>query len=142
MDVLAAFMSLPTLAIVWFGGSIVVYAWACACGQFFVGLVNFYLSAKFIDNRWTERVLLPAVMSTCGGSAAVFMIRCLHLPLLGHVVASAFAYFSVNLIVMRMCFSTDLTSVLLRMPRGNSLVRWMRLKSGSSPVQAASQPGG
>jgi O-antigen/teichoic acid export membrane protein len=136
MDTFSALMCLPALAIVLISKSIVVYAWVFACGQLLVGLVNFYLSAKFIDSRWAGRVLLPAIVSTCAGCAAVFVIHRLHLPLLEHLIASAVAYFVANLIVMRVCFSTDFTSVLLRMPRGKSLARWMRLEGGAARVQA------
>lgn len=129
MDILSALMCLPALAVVWFGKSIVVYAWVFACGQFVVGLINFYFSAKFIDNRWTGRVLLPAVASSCAGCVAVAAIHCLHFPLLARLIASAVAYFVANLIVLRVCFSTDFASVLLRMPRGDRLARWMRLEA-------------
>ena len=128
MDVFSALMCLPALALAWFGKSIVVYAWAFACGQLLVGLVNFYLTAKFIDNRWAGKVLLPAAASTCAGCAAVLLVRCFHLPLLAHVAITAITYFVANVIVMRMCFKTDFTSVLLRIPRGNSMVRWMGLE--------------
>jgi PST family polysaccharide transporter len=135
MDIFSALMCLPALALAWFGKSIVVYAWAFACGQLLVGLVNFYLSAKFIDNRWAARVLLPTVVSTGSGCVAVLAISRLHLPLLAHLIVSATVFFVANLVVLRVCFSTDFTSVLLRMPRGPSLVRWMGLDDVLVPVQ-------
>ncbi len=135
MDVFSTLMCLPALVTVLFSRSIVVYAWVFSLGQLIVGLVNFYLSAKFIDNRWGVRVLLPGIVSAFGGCIAVFAVRCLHLPLLVHVITSASAFFFANLIVMRLCFGSDLTSVLLRMPRGKSLARWMRLDDGLVQVE-------
>jgi O-antigen/teichoic acid export membrane protein len=131
MDVFSALMCLPPLALAWFGRSILVYAWVFASGQLIVGLVNFYLSAKFIDNHWARKVLLPAIAATCAGSIAVFAVRYVHLPLIVHLIVSATGYFLAILIILRVFFPADFTDVLLRVPRGDVLARWMRLSGGS-----------
>jgi hypothetical protein len=127
MDAFAAGMSLPALAVAWYGGGIVAYAWGFAVGQLLVGLLNFANAAQFVHNRWTTRVLLPTALSTTIGAAGVIAIHLLGFRLTFEVLVTAIVFPVLVLVAFRLFFMEDLREVLMRLPGGSQLrrVMWM-----------------
>jgi O-antigen/teichoic acid export membrane protein len=135
LDVANACLTIPVILLVAAGRSLETYAWALGAGQTLAGAVALYPASSLLSRRWRATVLAPPLVSTGVATAAILMWeRARFMPLLLHLLLSAYLYATVLAVVMRAFFPGALVGVVGRLPLGPALVRWLRLRPVETPV--------
>ena len=129
LDVLAAAVSVPLVAVAWAGGGIVGYAWAAAAAQLVAGAVALVTASARLERHWIRSVALPPMVSTALASGAVFVLDASGLVAgpTSRLLLAAGVYVATIALSLRGLFPAPLASVIHRVPGGATLNAWLRL---------------
>jgi O-antigen/teichoic acid export membrane protein len=134
LDGVAAVSVTTALAVAWWTGAAVPYAWSLACAQVGAAVVAIQAAASQLEARWWQTALLPPLAVVAVGIAAVRIASPLTAtwpPALS--IAAAAALLAVSaLVVMRAAFPNPLLALISRLPAGDHLARAIRL--GGAPA--------
>jgi O-antigen/teichoic acid export membrane protein len=133
LDALAAAFALPVVAVAWWGGGIVAFAWAAAAGQLVATVVALAAASAVLGRGWSRSVLLPAATSSVFGAGVLLAVVSLAeaWPSALRIVVGSSAYGLTVLLTLRGCFPSELATVLLRVPGGGWVMERLRFPAGT-----------
>jgi O-antigen/teichoic acid export membrane protein len=134
LDGVAAGSVTIALAVAWWTGAAVPYAWSLAGAQVVAAIVAVQTAASRLEARWWQTAFLPPIAAVGVGIAAVRLASPLTAtwPPALSVAAAAALLAASALVVMRAAFPTALLALVSRLPAGDRLTRAMRL--GGAPA--------
>jgi O-antigen/teichoic acid export membrane protein len=129
MEGAAAALSIAMIAVTWFGGSIVAYAWAVAIGQCVMAAVALMVASPLLAREWIGSALIPPAVAGLLAAGGVATIQSLGFGWPGHaeLSVSACVFAATMALVLRGLFPVPLAGLLGRMPGGGRLSAWLRL---------------
>jgi len=135
----------PSLAFAWAGSGLVVYTWALASTQLLLAAISVASAARLLQRDWLEVAILPPVVAAAAGGVAAHAaaLALNHQSAIVQLVATAAAFGTSALIVLRVCFAACVNRLLAHMPGGDRLRRlmWLHLDqtTGAPAVRAEEQ---
>jgi len=135
LNFLTACLGLPMIAVAAYGGGIEGYAWAVAGGQLVAAATALGLASKYLRPGWTRSALLvpitTAAVATAGWWALCSIVELPSPP--GRLALTAPTFCLAAGVALRVLFPGYLAGVLAQLPRGEHLLRWLRLPSPPHP---------
>ena len=138
LDVGAAVLTVPMVAVAWGGGGLTAYAWAVAATQLLAAAFALRTASRCLVAGWVGTVLAPPLLSGALGGGAVVVLRGVRVgdaPAL-HLALSVGVFLLVSGLALRGLFPRALALALTRLPWGERLRGLLRL-SGVSPIPAS-----
>ena len=129
LDVLAAAVFVPVIAVAWAQGAIVAYAWTVASGQLAVGAVALVVASTTLKIHRIHSVVIPPAVSSLLATGVVLIVQqsgvvSALLPRLGLATC---LYLLTTAVSLRCLFPAPLTVILSRAPGGERMSGWLRL---------------
>ncbi len=136
LNLLTAALGLPMVAVAAYGGGLQGYAWALAAGQLAAAATALGLASKYLRPGWARAALLVPITTAAVATAGWWAVRhAFELPSPpGRLAVTAPAYCLAAAVALRGLFPGYLAGVLAQLPRGEHLLRWLRL---TRPRQAS-----
>lgn len=135
LDATAAGLALPSLLVVWAGGTLTDYAWALAGAEVTVAVVTMTCASRYFTAGWIRIVLLaPAVASLVALTAMVAVEGALTFDVpVTRVIVGGTVYGATVLLAYRVLFPHELAAVVGRLPGGRRAGSWLRLAFRAQP---------
>jgi O-antigen/teichoic acid export membrane protein len=138
LNVLAAGLSMPMVAVAWVSYDLVAYAWVLAASQIAAAVVALASASSQLAHGWVRSALVPPATASLAAMSAVLLGEHLVGSSASPVAAlcSDTAIYGMSvMLVLRGLFPRALASVLSRAPFGDRLSGWLRLPP--APAAAA-----
>jgi PST family polysaccharide transporter len=128
LDAATSIISTPMLLVAWAAG-LVAYAWALAIAQLGCAALFLVVAGRLLAPRWARTVLLPAgTACVIGYGVAWSTARALAQASDLLFLTAVSTVFGVAVVaVMRLWFPRSMSELLVHVPAGRRLSRWLRL---------------
>ncbi len=129
LNLIAAGLGLPMLAVAALGGGLREYAWAVAAGQLAAAATALGFASRYLRPGWSWAALLVPLTTTAVATAGWWAVRqsCEFPAPAGRLALTATIYCLAAGGALRFLFPGYLANVLAQLPRGERLLHWLRL---------------